>query len=109
MIVHIWAENAGIPGADLIEPIKVFPAASLEFPHQITTIDLRPFSDSLAGISGDIFVGFEVDTFPQEVWLNQTTPGIANRSYIYGSFFFPSAWMLVNDDFHFRVVTSQVA
>lgn len=97
--VHIWADDAGLPGDDLITPFKVFPEASLEFPNKGTRIDLRPYADELEGLIGDIYVGY--GTPDGTAWVSQTTPGIADRTLVY----FGAGWFELSDDYHFRVVT----
>jgi PKD repeat protein len=96
--IHIWADDAGLPGDDLITPFKVFPEATLEEPNKGTRIDLRPFADELEGLIGDIYVGYGSDSM---AWLSQTTPGDAGRTFVF-SF---GSWIELTDDYHFRVVT----
>jgi hypothetical protein len=58
MYVHVWADNGGIPGADLITPFYVEQASTLEKPYAVTLVDLRAYSAQLSGMTGDVFVGF---------------------------------------------------
>ena len=103
MLFHVWADNSGVPGQDLIVPFDVTPAANPAQPHKMTRIDLRPYSDSLAGINGNVFVGF---TAPYgNVHLVQTSPSIGGHTYT--EFF--SNWSLANDDYHFRAITAEIA
>ena len=102
MLFHVWDDNNGLPGADLIVPFTVTPAANAAEPHKMTRIDLRPYSDSLAGITGNVFVGF---TAPYgQVHLVQTSPTIGSHTYteIYTN------WSQSNDDYHFRAITSEI-
>lgn len=99
MQVHVWANNNGVPGTDLIPPITVFPDASLSQPNAMKRIDLRPYSAQLSGLSGDVFIGYSVPA--NEVWTQQTNPGSAGRSYVFNG----STWTSVTDDYHFRAIT----
>jgi len=58
MYVHVWANEAGKPGADLIPPIYTEQAATDLSSYEITYVDLRPYSTELSGIEGDVFVGY---------------------------------------------------
>lgn len=101
--VHIWAPGPdGRPGADLIEPIRVFPEANLVENSPMTRVDLRPYAAELTGLYGDVFVGFSA---PEgTVWTVQTTPAVANRTFqqIGGN------WNPYASDYHFRLVTGPV-
>jgi len=103
MQVHIWSATSGFPDADLITPITLSPTASLNEPHAMTYIDLRPYSAQLANLTGDIFIGYTVPT--GETWLTQSTPGIANRTVGFDG----SLWGAITDDYHFRAVTQAYA
>lgn len=102
MLFHVWSNNNGNPGTDLIDPIMVFPAANLSQPHLITRIDLRPYSDDLDSLIGDVFIGFTVPS--GTVWVGQTTPGTSNRVKNYNG----SSWSAETDDYHFRIVTDEM-
>ena len=107
MVFHVWEDNNGLPGADLITPITVTPEANLAFPNQITRIDLRPYASQLSNLSGDVFIGFTVpnNSMPNgAVFVVQSTPGTANRTFAYDG----SSWSQINDDYHFRAVTSAI-
>lgn len=99
MEFHVWADDGGEPGDDLIEPFMVFPEANLQQPHLITRIDLRPFENDLDSLMGDIWIGFEAPA--GNVWLAQTTPGTTNRVRNYNG----SSWSTETDDYHFRIIT----
>ncbi len=99
---HIWADNNGVPGSDLITPFIVTPEANADSPHKMTRIDLRPYADSLSDISGDVFIGY---TSPNGwVYTPQTSPGIGGRTYLK----LGTTWTLGNADYHFRVVTTAI-
>lgn len=101
--VHVWDDNDGEPGSDLITPFKVKPEASLAEPNRGTRVDLREYSDFLSGISGDIYIGYSADS---SAWLSQTTPGIADRTFTRTAF---GGWGPIFDDYHFRAITSAFA
>ena len=100
---HIWRNDSGVPGADLVVPFIVVPEANNDYPHRITRIDLRQYSDSLNGYNGDVFMGFTVPV--TSTYVCETTPGIGNRTYVFSNGF----WTLHTSDFHFRLITSHVA
>lgn len=100
---HIWADDGGVPGADLITPFMVTPEATLTNTSPMTRVDLTPYAAELAGISGDVFMGY---TTPMgETWLGQTTPAVGGRTYVFDG----ATWFLnTGDDYHFRLVTTEV-
>ena len=99
---HIWADDSGMPGADMITPFMVTPEANLVEMSPMTRIDLSAYSNELAGLTGDFFVGFTVP-FGQ-TWLAQSNPAIGGRSYTFNG----NNWTAnVEVDFHFRVVATQ--
>ncbi len=98
--VHIWSNNAGSPGTDLITPIMVFPEANLLEPQRMTRIDLRPYTNQLDSLTGDIFIGFEVPT--GSAWICQTTGG-NNRAATYNG----TSWTAnTTTTYHFRAITT---
>ena len=105
MLVHVWDDNGGHPGNDVITPFKVKPAATLSNTSAMTRIDLRTYAASLSGLTGTYYIGFTVPI--GVVNLTMTQPGIYNRSYNLVS----GVWEIAEgqgglDDFHFRAVTS---
>jgi PKD repeat protein len=100
VLVHVWDDAFGFPGADLITPFSVTPEASLSAPNQMTRVDLRSYSADLSGLSGDIWIGFEVPV--GQAWVSQTTPGIAGRTAILSA----GIWTFIADDYHFRAITT---
>ncbi|MCX6257182.1 MAG: PKD domain-containing protein [Bacteroidia bacterium] len=102
MLVHVWRNNGGVPGQDLITPIMVTPACNLAYPSKITRIDLRPYADSLSNLDGDVFIGFTVPT--GFVWVCQSTPAVADRTFNYNQ----TSWTQIADDYMFRIVTSYI-
>jgi len=105
MQVHIWTNNGGIPGTDIITPKTVFPAATLDNTSGMTIIDLRSDSTLLNSLTGDVFIGYTVPS--GGVWTPITEPGTGNRSFIKGD----SGWVAALGsngiiDFHFRAITT---
>ena len=98
---HIWADDNGLPGADMITPFMVTPEADLVVTSPMTRIDLSAYSTELSGMTGDFFVGYTVPS--GETWLGQTTPAVGGRTFNFDG----STWTAnPDDDYHFRVVTS---
>lgn len=102
MMFHIWAaDENGLPGDDVITPFPVTPEANLVQSSPMTRIDLSAFADDLSDLSGDYFMGYSVPA--GTVWLTQTTPGIAGRTFTQTA----TGWAPETDDYHFRLVTSR--
>jgi subtilisin family serine protease/PKD repeat protein len=99
MIVHIWSDGGGGPGADLIDPITIMPEANLVNTRAFTRIDLRDYEAELGSLEGDVYVGFTVPSGVVRTTISQ--PGIANRSFqsVDGS-----TWATLTDDYHYRIV-----
>jgi hypothetical protein len=98
---HIWADNNGLPGDDLITPFMVTPEANLEVTSPMTRVDLSDYMEELSGLTGDVFVGYTVPS--GETWLTQTTPAVAGRTYTFDG----TNWGLnTGDDYHFRIITT---
>lgn len=99
---HIWADNNGVPGNDLITPFLFTPEANASAPHKMTRLDLRPYADSLVGISGSVFAGF---TSPgSQHYTPITSPGSGGHSYYYNGI----SWAPGQADLHFRIVTTDI-
>lgn len=96
---HIWADDGGFPGADLVTPFYVTPEPTLDDPNKGTRVDLRGMPE-LEGIFGDVFVGYDVPG--GLAWISYTSTGVINRSYVQTGF----GWSEFFGDFHFRAVTS---
>jgi hypothetical protein len=59
MMIHVWEAVNGEPGRDLIKPFELMQAGTTpDNSYEITVVDLRPYSDVLSAVEGDIFVGF---------------------------------------------------
>lgn len=93
---HIWADNGGVPGADIVTPFKFLPAATLAHPQAFTIIDLRAFAIEP---TGDFWIGWE-NTSTLTINYLYDTPPVYNRSYTNTG----SAWTLFAGDYHTRAV-----
>lgn len=100
-LFHVWENNGGLPGTDMITPFLVTPEANLVVTSPMTRIDLSAYSAELSGLTGDFFIGYTVPV--GQTWLVQTTPGVGGRTYEFNG----TTWALSTDDYHFRVVTTQ--
>ncbi len=98
MLVHVWGVSGGNPGADLITPFKVFPAATLSNTSPMTVVDLRPYAAQLNNVSGDFFIGFTVPS--GIVNHTETNVAISGRARAYNG----STWSTPTFDYHFRAV-----
>ncbi|MCP4709095.1 MAG: hypothetical protein GY869_10760, partial [Planctomycetes bacterium] len=103
MEIHVWADDNGQPGADLIEPFLVTPEATLDNTSPMTRVDLRPYAEQLDNIPGDFFIGFIVPTGGPagQVLITITQPGnFANSFALVGG-----AWVYQEGtDYHMRGV-----
>jgi len=99
--IHVWENNGGNPGNDLITPFMVFPAATLLEPQKMTLVDLRPYEAQLDSLQGSVFIGFEVPS--GTAWVCQTT-GANGRGRTYNG-----SWSNATTTFHFRAVTDESA
>jgi hypothetical protein len=99
MLFHVWADNGGAPGSDLITPFTVTPAATLTNPYPMTVVDLRPYSSQLSSLTGDVYIGFTVPSGTVNVI--QTNSASSNRSFNYNG----SSWSSVTStDYEMRAV-----
>ncbi|MDA3814028.1 MAG: carboxypeptidase regulatory-like domain-containing protein [Candidatus Cloacimonetes bacterium] len=103
MEFHVWDDNGGVPGIDLITPFMVTPEATLENNNPMTRIDLRPYSTQLSDIQGDFYIGFMVLT--DIVHFTETSPGTYCRSFNWNG----STWTQDNNDFHLRSIVELIA
>ena len=89
MYVHVWADEGGKPGRDIIEPIYTVQDATDESSYEITYVDLRPYADKLSNIEGDVFVGYtsagDVTNLLYEV--------VANHLSVPGYVAFERSWL----------------
>lgn len=99
---HIWSDNNGIPGTDLVVPFYFTPEANADSPHKMTRLDLRPYADSLVGVTGSVFIGYMSPT--SQHYTPVSSPGIGNHSYFYNGI----VWSLSTYDLHFRIVTTPI-
>lgn len=99
---HVWDDNGGVPGDDLITPFMVTPEATLANNSPMTRIDLRPYAAQLDDIQGDFYIGFLIPT--GIVACTETSPGSFGQSYAWNG----ASWTLDTADFHFRSVVELV-
>ncbi len=105
MEFHVWADNNGEPGADLITPIMVYPAANLQTPYLITRIDLRPYAAELDSLSGDVHIGFIATDSNVWVTVTDTTVAGGDRVMRYNG----TTWTSTPDYYQFRIITDTAA
>ncbi|GAB4372237.1 MAG: hypothetical protein Kow0042_15470 [Calditrichia bacterium] len=94
--VHVWADNNGMPGADLIQPFKKYPDCTLENPEAWTLVDLRSANLSPGAV---FWVGYELPPTQSIAYLYDS-PVVYNRSMRHTA----SGWEVFNGDFHIRCV-----
>jgi hypothetical protein len=82
MYVHIWADNEGQPGSELIAPVYTIQASTPENPYARTIVDLRPYAAELSQIEGDVFVGFTSAGSVTNVLYEQPTMWAGTAGYI---------------------------
>ncbi len=97
MLFHVWDNNNGTPGNDMISPFYVTPEATLNSPFPFTRIDLRNYSNQLSDLTGDIFVGFTVPSNSVNVVISSNSH---SRSYTYNG----TNWASDSKDFEFRAI-----
>lgn len=99
--VHVWDDNGGLPGNDVITPFMVTPEADLTHTSAMTRVDLRSYSAQLSGLTGTYYIGFVVPSGVSNTTITQ--PGAFGVSY----YFDGTSWTAnPGDDYHFRAVTS---
>ncbi len=105
---HVWADNGGVPGADLITPFIVSPEASYTNTSAMTRIDLRPYADDLADIQGNFYIGFLANTGGEYgvVHCTITQPGFWPNSFAFDG----TGWAALDgfSDYHFRAVAELI-
>ena len=105
MLIHVWDDNNGVPGNDVITPFMVYPAATLTNTSAMKWIDLRSYAAQLSNLSGTYYIGFTVPNGIVNITITQ--PGAYARSYIKTS----TGWSESSgtggaNDHHFRAITS---
>lgn len=108
---HIWADNDGKPGADIMPPIAIRPAYDPNGYISFTRLDLRPYFYQLSEIEGDCFFGISSNKEVANVLMAQPAQG--GRSFYYYSnqwYLNPSGDFYVRavvDDFHSSIETKK--
>lgn len=106
MLIHVWNDNNGLPGSDIITPFKVKPSATLQHPQAMTWIDLRSYANQLSNLTGYYYIGFTVPAGSVNITITQ--PGLYQASYYYSNNqWFASAGTGGSNDHHFRAITSE--
>lgn len=96
---HVWTNEGGLPGEDLITPFEVVPAATVTNPNPMTVVDLRDYMEELTIDAGDVFIGMMV----LEDSVKVTTATLANnRSMVFDG----AGWGPASNDYHFRLITN---
>ncbi|HAQ60498.1 TPA: hypothetical protein DCR49_00600, partial [Candidatus Delongbacteria bacterium] len=63
MMIHVWADDNGLPGANMIVPFSVPNPATLSETNAWVYVDLHSYT-ALDEMVGDYFIGFECGTSP---------------------------------------------
>lgn len=79
---HVWGDNNGSPGANLIEPF-VIETTRQNFPGDFMDIELYDYAEYLTDIQGPIYVGFTHDTeYSVSVGMTNLLPN-ENRTFAF--------------------------
>ncbi|MFZ1289323.1 MAG: T9SS type A sorting domain-containing protein [Melioribacteraceae bacterium] len=97
MLFHVWANNNGVPGNDLITPFSVTPEATLDNPFPFTKMDLRNYEQQLHDLTGDFFVGFTVPVNSVHMVVSNNSHG---RSYTFNG----TSWSVYSKDYEMRAI-----
>ncbi|MCB0742445.1 MAG: T9SS type A sorting domain-containing protein [Ignavibacteriae bacterium] len=97
MLFHVWSNNNGVPGTDLITPITVTPEATQDNPFPFTRIDLRSFSSQLSDLTGDFFIGYTVPSGSASMVVSSSSNG---RSYNYNG----TSWSSYSQSYEMRAI-----
>ncbi|MBN2857364.1 MAG: T9SS type A sorting domain-containing protein [Candidatus Delongbacteria bacterium] len=105
MKFHVWADNGGVPGEDLIEPFIVTPEASFTNTKAFTRIDLRSY---YLPMSGDFWIG--ISAFEGSVYSLMEDPyeeGTTAYERSYSGSWTGTEWSWSPDvdyNYHFRAI-----
>ncbi len=99
--VHVWDDNGGVPGDDVITPFTITPEATLSNTSAMTRVDLRDYYEDLSNLEGDYFIGYMMPSGNANTTISD--PGAFSRSYLWDG----SVWTLQDSDYHFRAITSE--
>ncbi|MDA3839202.1 MAG: hypothetical protein PF574_09515 [Candidatus Delongbacteria bacterium] len=112
MMIHVWADNGGLPGADIITPLQVTNPATLAETNKWAYVDLSSYTE-LQAFNGDYYVGITCATGGVST-VTRTTSGAPSeyQGYDYGKAYL----QLYNPDlmweketgtlYHIRAVTT---
>ncbi len=101
LLIHVWDDNNGVPGNDLITPFEMEPAATISHPYRPTVADLRDFDSELSDMQGDFWIGFTVPG-SDSVWITLGRELPDTRSFVYDG---ASTWTMSTREFQFRAIT----
>ncbi len=101
MLVHVWDDNNGQPGNDLITPFVMTPAATIAHPYRPTVVDLRDYDTELSNMQGDFWIGFTVPS-TDTVWITLGRQLDDTRSFVFDG---NSTWSMSDREFQFRAIT----
>jgi hypothetical protein len=110
MSVHVWADEAGVPGAELITPIDVVSEAA-SFANAMTRVDLRSYDLS---VTGNFWIGLSAPYGTVYATLERSTetgtPAFG-RSYTGTWSTITTSWTWAQvplDNWHFRAVLNGI-
>jgi hypothetical protein len=114
MEVHVWDDNEGVPGADLVTPFDVTSEASSANTSAMTRVDMRSYDLS---VTGDFWVGVASPNGIVYLTMESTDPADASETEIGTTAFersYTGAWdagtstwnwtLAPLDNWHFRAV-----
>ncbi|MBK7105016.1 MAG: T9SS type A sorting domain-containing protein [Ignavibacteriae bacterium] len=96
MLFHVWSNNNGVPGTDLITPFSVTPEATLDNPFPFTRIDLRNYTE-LHDLQNDFFIGYTVPVNSVSMVVSNVSHG---RSYSFNG----TTWSAYSKDYEMRAI-----
>jgi len=103
MRIHVWNDNAGVPGTELITSFLVNSAANASNPLGLTKVDLRPYAAQLSNLTGNVYVGFSVDSGSCAVLGTQT--GTYQHTFANDG----TQWIPEQTDAQIRIITSALS
>jgi len=111
MVVHVWDDEAGLPGPELITPFDVASEANADNTYGMTKVDLRSYD---LNVSGDFWIGISAPYGPVYMPMERTTEvgtTAYQRSYTGTWNAGLSAWTWAQaavDNWHFRAVLNGI-
>jgi len=105
VMIHVWSNEGGLPGDDIITPFMVTPECTNSDPLKGTRVDFRPYADQFTGITGDYFIGYTAPEGSALIIYSDDffTFTVAEESYWYTG----GVWQYFPGiDFHIRAITT---